>query len=539
MKIRQRLLALLLSFGLAFGLCESGVSMQEVQAQEVAETEEMEKAEVDVQEAGSVEGEIAAGLEGKEIVTLDNEDNSIPVEITNIQVVADEGTEVEDGFLVGGTYHVIVSLKNIGNEKISLTGYRLGAEYRETEIDLEGELNPNETKSYTITGCAVAKAWGDADYWTEIWVTNPPDYENPSATKTYGYPVSAQGEPVPFEFDIQTSIPEKMTSNIDYPYSVKITNMSSEETVKNIYLELISRDDDSAEMEAIPYQKTNKSVNGLSAVEKGWKIDELKPNQTMLIEGNIKFLRGGSKYYGGDAQIYIDVTGYITRQDGETDKVIWDGGEWYGTITECNHSYINTVIKASTSANGSIVKKCTKCGAIASTTPIYYPQTIALSKTDFTYNGKTQIPAVTVTGSDGKVIAPSNYTISYASGCKNIGHYAVKIDFTGNYTGSVTKTFNINPKSTKLSKVKAAKKKVTVKWKKQSKNVKGYQIQYSTNKQFASGVKTKTVNSKKTSVTISKLKSKKNYYVRIRTYQNASGGKCYSAWSATKKVKIK
>lgn len=94
-------------------------------------------------------------------------------------------------------------------------------------------------------------------------------------------------------------------------------------------------------------------------------------------------------------------------------------------------------------------------------------------------------------------------------------------------------------KGTKLSKVRAGKKRVSVKWKKQTKGTTGYQIQYSVKKNFT-GSKIKTVKgNKKTSVTIKKLKSKKTYYVRIRTYKQTSGGKIYSPWSKAKKVKIK
>ncbi len=209
------------------------------------------------------------------------------------------------------------------------------------------------------------------------------------------------------------------------------------------------------------------------------------------------------------------------------------------TVIHHVHSYTTQIVKATLSADGKIVKKCS-CGAVAGTTVIAYPKTIGLSATDITYNGKTQTPAVKVTGSDGKTIDASNYTVSYASGRKNVGHYAVTITFKNNYTGKITKTFNINPKGTRISKVKGAKKKATVTWKKQTKYTKGYQVQYSTSKDFKSGVKTKTVNgSKKTSLTLKKLKSKKTYYVRIRTFQKVSGGKCYSSWSPVKKVKVK
>lgn len=203
------------------------------------------------------------------------------------------------------------------------------------------------------------------------------------------------------------------------------------------------------------------------------------------------------------------------------------------------HSYAKNIKKATTKRNGSIQEKCRTCGAVKKSTPIYYPKKITL-KTGLTFNGKVQKPSVTVKGSNGKTIKSSNYKVSYSSGCKKIGHYKATIKFKGNYTGTVVKKFTINPKGTKLSSVKAAKKKAVVKWKKQTKNTKGYQIQYSTKKNFKSGLKTKTVKgNKKTSLTLKGLKSKKTYYVRVRTYQDVKGGKCYSAWSKAKKVKVK
>ena len=96
-----------------------------------------------------------------------------------------------------------------------------------------------------------------------------------------------------------------------------------------------------------------------------------------------------------------------------------------------------------------------------------------------------------------------------------------------------------NNKKVKVASAKAGKKSVKVTWKK-VKGIKGYQIQYSTNKKFKKGNKTITVKSKKsTSATIKKLKSKKKYYVRMRTYKVVNGKKVYSAWSKAKSVKVK
>ena len=95
------------------------------------------------------------------------------------------------------------------------------------------------------------------------------------------------------------------------------------------------------------------------------------------------------------------------------------------------------------------------------------------------------------------------------------------------------------PKSAKIKKVKSAKKAVSVEWKKVS-GVKGYEIQVATDKKFKKNKKTATVKKQKTTkVTIKKLKAKKKYYVRIRTYKTANGKKVYSSWSKVKTIKTK
>ena len=95
------------------------------------------------------------------------------------------------------------------------------------------------------------------------------------------------------------------------------------------------------------------------------------------------------------------------------------------------------------------------------------------------------------------------------------------------------------PKSAKFKKVKSAKKAISVEWKKVS-GVKGYQIQVATNKKFKKNKKTVNIKKQKTTkTTVKKLKAKKKYYVRIRTYKIVNGKKVYSSWSKVKSVKTK
>lgn len=81
--------------------------------------------------------------------------------------------------------------------------------------------------------------------------------------------------------------------------------------------------------------------------------------------------------------------------------------------------------------------------------------------------------------------------------------------------------------------------KMLVTWK-QNQKADGYQIHYARSADFRTQRLTKTVKSvKKTSQTITKLKKKKTYYVRIRSYKKVDGVNYFSAWSSVKKVKTK
>lgn len=114
---------------------------------------------------------------------------------------------------------------------------------------------------------------------------------------------------------------------------------------------------------------------------------------------------------------------------------------------KADHITITTTTKATTSKNGSIVTKCSTCGKNISTKTIYYAQLFSLSTTSYTYNGKVKTPSITVKDSKGKSLKKdTDYTVSYPNGRKNIGTYKVKVTLKGNYTGSKTLTFTINPK---------------------------------------------------------------------------------------------
>ncbi len=209
------------------------------------------------------------------------------------------------------------------------------------------------------------------------------------------------------------------------------------------------------------------------------------------------------------------------------------------TIEKIAHTYENYVTEATLKKNGSIVNKCSVCGSVYKKTTVYYPKTIKLSVTSYTYNGKTKKPTVTVKGSNGKTISKSYYTVKYASGRKNVGKYKVTITFKGNYSGTKTLYFKINPVKTSITKLTAAKKALTVSISKKTKQVTGYEIQYATNKKFSKAKKATIKSYKTTKTTLKKLSAKKTYYVRVRTYKTVGKTKYYSGWSTVKYKKTK
>lgn len=250
----------------------------------------------------------------------------------------------------------------------------------------------------------------------------------------------------------------------------------------------------------------------------------------------------------------IVVNGVTYKFNNETTSLDPNGETiWYYSLLDMTpnndnpcingHTKARTVTKATINKNGKIVTTCSVCKKTLSTEIIPKISSVKLSSNTFTYNGKTIKPSVIVKDSKGKKVNNSNYTVAYSKGLKNVGNYKVTIKFKGNYSGTVNKTFTIIPKSTTLTKLSSSKKKVTVKWKKQVSQTNGYQLQYSLNSNFKSAKVLNVTNNKATSKSISNLKSKKKYYVRIRTYKNVKvngkSTKLYSTWSKSLNVKVK
>ncbi|MBQ3948924.1 MAG: hypothetical protein II661_00475, partial [Bacteroidales bacterium] len=107
--------------------------------------------------------------------------------------------------------------------------------------------------------------------------------------------------------------------------------------------------------------------------------------------------------------------------------------------------------------------RCAEDGLASFIVPIHFKElnkdNVALSTTSFTYNGKVQLPGV----KDGtkKLVKDQDYTVTIknsagtkVSSPKKADTYSVTIKGKGQYIGTVTKTFKINPLSLSASSVK-------------------------------------------------------------------------------------
>ena len=162
---------------------------------------------------------------------------------------------------------------------------------------------------------------------------------------------------------------------------------------------------------------------------------------------------------------------------------------------------------------------------------------MTLSTSTYAYDGKAKKPGVTVKLNGKTLKNGTDYSVTYSNNTK-VGTAKVTIKGKGNYSGTITKTFKINPAKQEIQKLTAKSKAFFVDWA-QKGSATGYEIQYATNSKFTSAKKVTITNNKTDTKTISKLSGKKKYYVRVRSYTTVKGTKYYGAWSASKSVTTK
>lgn len=151
------------------------------------------------------------------------------------------------------------------------------------------------------------------------------------------------------------------------------------------------------------------------------------------------------------------------------------------------------------------------------------------------WTGKRVKPQVPVLIGTVATVRGVDYKVSFKKN-KKIGTATATVKGVGNLKGSVSATFKILPnKVTLKSAVSKKSGRATIKFKK-SRGAQGYQIQYSHKSKLK---KVKAVGlGKKQTVALSKLKSGKKLYFRLRSYRKVGNKYYYSPYSPQKSIDI-
>ena len=238
------------------------------------------------------------------------------------------------------------------------------------------------------------------------------------------------------------------------------------------------------------------------------------------------------------ASVTLSTSTYAYDGKAETPSVtVKVGGKTLKKDTDYTVSYSNNT-KVGT-AKVTITGKGNYTGSVSKTYSIknnFKKATVSGISTK-AFTGKNITQSITVKYNGKTLKNGTDYTVSYSNN-KSIGTATVKIAGKGSYTGTITKTFKINPAKQEIQKLTAKSKAFFVDWA-QKGSATGYEIQYATNSKFTSAKKVTITNKKTDKTTVSKLSGKKKYYVRVRSYTTVKGTKYYGAWSSTKTVTTK
>jgi len=115
------------------------------------------------------------------------------------------------------------------------------------------------------------------------------------------------------------------------------------------------------------------------------------------------------------------------------------------TIDASGHSLQIIKEAATMSANGVLTYQCRNCD-YHHTKEIAKISSVMLSESKYIYDGKVKTPKVTVKDANGKLLdSKKDYDTTYSTGRKNAGKYTVKVTFKGEYAGTKSVVFVINP----------------------------------------------------------------------------------------------
>lgn len=211
------------------------------------------------------------------------------------------------------------------------------------------------------------------------------------------------------------------------------------------------------------------------------------------------------------------------------------------TVPKTTHKYGAWKIQrqATYSSTGIKVRSCSVCGTMEySVIPKLVKKDIGRSTVSSvkqrTYNGKAQSPSINIKYNGVSLKKNVDYSVSYRNN-KNPGKATIRLTGKGAFHGTKSVSFYISPKVPSIKTLKSIKKRTIVVGIKKSNGASGYQICYSTKKSFRSA---KYVTITNLSKEVTKLSSKKSYYVKVRAYKKYGSKKIYSKYSKTKKIRI-
>ena len=231
--------------------------------------------------------------------------------------------------------------------------------------------------------------------------------------------------------------------------------------------------------------------------------------------------------------------------------------------TEGSHcSVCNTVIKVQTVINatghkssgwivdkaasigvkGSKHKECTVCKKVLETAEIpalpminIQSANVSVSTNSYVFDNTAKKPSVTVKIGGKALKNGSDYTVSYLNNTK-VGTATVRITGKGDYTGTITRNFTINPAKQQIQKLETRYKGLYIDWA-QKGSATGYDVEYSVNANMSGAASKHLTANKPDTLTVSGLAGDKTYYVRVRSYTNVNGKVYYGAWSDVKSIK--
>ena len=191
------------------------------------------------------------------------------------------------------------------------------------------------------------------------------------------------------------------------------------------------------------------------------------------------------------------------------------------------------VTAASASAPGEMYESCTACGQRINLRSVAKLAKISLSYTSCVYDGTAKRPDIKVYDGDGKEVSTDYYTIVYGNNTA-AGVATAKVTFSGNYTGTFTKSFVIKPKATTIKAFANTVGGVKLAWNKASSGT-GYYLYRSVN--GGAYKKIKDVNSLATTsyVDTGAKSSGAKYAYKVVVYKS-SGTKTYTSSASPAKA---